>query len=256
MVRFFTYCWQHREMLRYPDGAAVRFAYGSQFARRGIRPGDHVYIVSVHRGGVFLLSKIVVGIVTDSAHVFRHAVGQDPEPAAEYLIAESYTPARLVRLSDQVSRALRFVRSNEPVPLVFRGEKVDPQSLRSVRQMNAQSAAAIDELLPALATQRPGEQTKHDQRTLWPPELAEDSAILSKLGSLCPKTVVQVRMPKHIRVLAGKVHGVSIVVRLHKPGKYRHENSHIAHALRSLAGAIERAGAPLADQDGELSFGP
>ena len=37
MGRFFTYSWQHREMLRYPDGEPVCFAYGSQFARREVR---------------------------------------------------------------------------------------------------------------------------------------------------------------------------------------------------------------------------
>ena len=75
MGRFFTYCWQHGEMLRYRDGAPVGFAYGSQFARRGICPDDEVYIVSVHRGRVYLLGKMLVRVVTHCADDFRRYAG-------------------------------------------------------------------------------------------------------------------------------------------------------------------------------------
>ena len=106
MGRFFTYCWQHSEVLRYRDGELVAFAYGSQFARRGVGPGDEVYIVSVHRGRVHLLSKLLVRAVTPSAADCRRWAGVDPEPAAEYLLAEACTPARLVPLSDEPNPAL------------------------------------------------------------------------------------------------------------------------------------------------------
>ena len=156
MGRFFTYCWQHGEMLRYRDGAPVGFAYGSQFARRGICPDDEVYIVSVHRGRVYLLGKMLVRVVTHGADDFRRYAGLEPEPAAEYLVAEASTPARLVALPVELARALRFVRGKQLVGLTFRGEElVDRQSLRSVRRLSAASAAALDELLPALEPYRP-----------------------------------------------------------------------------------------------------
>src|SRR5437588_9776411 len=155
MGRFFTYCWQHREMLRYRDGAPVVFAYGSQFARRGICPDDEVYIVSVHHGLVHLLGKMLVRVVTHAADDFRRYAGLEPEPAAEYLVARAYTPARLVPLPVELARALRFVRARDLVGLAFRGEGlVDPQSLRSVRQLSAESAAALDGWLPALQPYR------------------------------------------------------------------------------------------------------
>jgi hypothetical protein len=151
MAQFFTYCWQHREMLLKRDGEPVYAAYGSQFARRGIVPGDEVYIVSVHSGRVHLLGKMLVRAVTHSADDYRRLVGREPYPAAEYLVAEACTPARLVPLPHELARGLRFLRGNKLVGLTFRDEAlVDRQSLRSVRRLSPASAAALDQLLPAL----------------------------------------------------------------------------------------------------------
>ena len=164
MGRFFTYCWQHSEALRYRDGEPIVFAYGSQFARRGVCPGDEVYIVSIHRGRVHLLSKMLVRAVTNSADDCRRYAGVDPEPAAEYLVAEAYTPARLTPLPDDLARSLRFLRGKQLVGLAFRDEAlVDRQSLRSVRRLSAESAAALDGLLPALEPHRPGEKAGPNQ---------------------------------------------------------------------------------------------
>jgi hypothetical protein len=157
MAQFFTYCWQHREMLRHRDGEPVGIAYGSQFARRGVLPGDEVYIVSVHHGWVHLLGKMLIRVVTQSAEDYRRLVGREPEPAPEYLVAEACTPARLVRLPDELVRGLRFLRGKQLVGLSLREEVlVDRQSLRSVRRLSAESAAALDELLPPLEPFRPG----------------------------------------------------------------------------------------------------
>jgi hypothetical protein len=157
MGRSFTYCWQHREILRYRDGAPIVFAYGSQFARRGVCPEDEVYLVSVHRGRVHLLGKMRVRVVTHSADDFRRYAGLEPAPAAEYLVAAAYTPAWLVALPVELARSLSFVRAGQLVGLAFRGEElVDSQSLRSVRKLSPESAAALDELLAALVPYRPG----------------------------------------------------------------------------------------------------
>jgi hypothetical protein len=158
VAQSFTYSWQHREVLRYRDGAAVVFAYGSQFARRGVCPDDAVYIVSVHRGRVHLLSKMLVRLVTHSADDFRRYAGLDSEPEAkEYLLAAAYTPARRVPLPAEIARSLRLFRGQKLVGLAFRGEDlVDRQSLRSLRRLSAESAAALDALLPPLQPFRPG----------------------------------------------------------------------------------------------------
>lgn len=260
MGRFFTYCWQHRQMRLYPDGAPVCFAYGSQFTRRGVRSGDAIYIVSVHRGRIHLLSKLLVGAVTPSAEDFRRHVGQNPEPASEYLLAAAYTPARLIPLSEELTRALRFVRGKELVGLAYRGEaQVDRQSLRSVRRLGAASAAALDELLPALQPYLSGEGARLNQSVepepLWKAARAYGNGVLPGVAARPRgKTSAQVRKPKQVRFLAGMVHGVWVVVNLHKPGVYRHDNVQVAAALRVLADAIESAQVPLADHDGEVEF--
>jgi len=64
-----------------------------------------------------------------------------------------------------------------------------------------------------------------------------------------------VRMANEVRFLSGEIDGVWMVVNLHKPGTYRHENAHVAEAMRALAEAVERAEVPLADQDMELRVG-
>jgi hypothetical protein len=63
---------------------------------------------------------------------------------------------------------------------------------------------------------------------------------------------VKVRKPNQVRFLSGKIAGVWVVVNLHKPGFYRHENAHVAAALRVLADAIERTEVALADHDTQL----
>src|SRR5262249_29484345 len=146
------YCWQHREALREPTGQPVDTAYRSQFSRRGVRPGDEVYIVSIHRGRVHLLGKMRVGAVLQSADEHRRLVVEEPEPAPACLVAAACTPAGLVELPEEVVLGSRFLRgSRQQVTLSFRDGLVDRQSLRSVRRLSAESAAALDELLPEMA---------------------------------------------------------------------------------------------------------
>lgn len=149
----FTYGWRHAEMARYRDGDLVRLAYGSQFASRGVRPNDEVYFVSVHRGHVYVIGKMRVLAVTHSADDCRRWAGADLtiEPAAEYLLAQAMTPCRLVRLSDETTRALRFVRRNDlSASLPFEKDKVSAQCLRGVRRLTPSSARLLDTLLPRL----------------------------------------------------------------------------------------------------------
>src|SRR5262245_17646879 len=131
MVRYFTYGWRHREMRRHGAGEPIGIAYGSQFARRGVRPNDEIYIVSVHRGRVYLLGKMQAGVVGYCADTFLQWVGTDPPPALEHVIAYACTPAGPIRLPDEVVERLRFRRGKEFVGLSLRdGELTERQSLR------------------------------------------------------------------------------------------------------------------------------
>jgi hypothetical protein len=70
-----------------------------------------------------------------------------------------------------------------------------------------------------------------------------------------PRGCATVRKPGQVRFLSGEIDGVWMVVNLHKPGAYRHENARVAAALRALADAVEGAEAPLADLDMQLRVG-
>jgi hypothetical protein len=156
MPQFFTYCWQHRELLLGATGAPVGTAWGSQFAQRGIKPGDEVYIVSAHRGRINLLGKMRVRAVLHSEDEYRRLTGEDPTPGAEYLVAEACTPGQRVELSEETMQRLRFLKGKQEVGLTFREvNQVDPQSIRSVRRLSADSAAMLDRLLPAMQPFRP-----------------------------------------------------------------------------------------------------
>ena len=150
--QYFTYYWKYQEVKGTPRDQLLRMAYGSQFQRRGVQPGDVVYIVSVRRGRVHLLGKMCVGHVLDSTDEYRRLTGEDPIPAAEYLLAATCTPANLVQLSVETAQALRFLQKRKLVPLKFHEEQVDKQSLRGVRRLSAESAATLDDHLPELQT--------------------------------------------------------------------------------------------------------
>jgi hypothetical protein len=67
-----------------------------------------------------------------------------------------------------VAQGLRFLRGKQQVGLTFREEAlVDRQSLRSVRHLSPESAAALDALLPALEPFRPGVVTPSLLHTLF-----------------------------------------------------------------------------------------
>jgi hypothetical protein len=147
MPRFFTYSWQYAEARKEPEGEPLAHAAGSRFSSRGIEPGDIVYIVAVHRGQLYLLGKLQVGgIVTkDEA---RRILGSEPYDAPEHMIASACTPARLIPIPVSVARELRFISGSRREGLTFRDENLlDPQTLRVIRELDAESAGRLDDSL-------------------------------------------------------------------------------------------------------------
>ena len=64
----------------------------------------------------------------------------------------------------------------------------------------------------------------------------------------------RVTKPNEVRLLSAKIGGVVMSANFFKPGKYTHDNAHVAQVLRTLADLIEKAPVPLADNDIELSM--
>jgi hypothetical protein len=160
MARSFTYSWRYGEVCKHAEGELLGHAAGSQFSSRGIEPGDFVYIVAVHDGKLYVLGKMQVsGIVSkDEA---RRLFGAEPYDAPEHLIAGSCTPAQVVEVRLAVAKELRFLRKpHKKEGLAFRDdENLAPQTLRGIRQLDAESANHLDRYVGAMTAFVPGRQS-------------------------------------------------------------------------------------------------
>jgi hypothetical protein len=151
MARFYTYGWQYAEARKEPEGEPLAHAAGSRFTSRGIEPGDVVYIVAVHKGGLHLLGKMAVGAIVGKDEA-RRALSAEPYDAPEHLIACACTPTRLVAVPEEVARQLRFVSRSGSDSLAFREDgTLDPQTLRGIRELTGESSERLDGLLEPMA---------------------------------------------------------------------------------------------------------
>lgn len=147
MVRFFTQGWQYAEARKELEGEPLCHAAGSRFSSRGIESGDFVYVVAVHRGKLYVLGKMQVGKIVTKDEA-RHIVGVEPYDAPEHVIASACTRTQLTEVPMTVAKELRFVSGSRKEGLAFREEDVlDPQTVRVVRELDAESACRLDELL-------------------------------------------------------------------------------------------------------------
>jgi hypothetical protein len=147
---------------------------------------------------------------------------------------------------------MRRTTSNAPVATLAQA-KLD--SLNATAAALRRAGIRADQVLTVM---RPDIE-RAEQETGRKVISAEGSAELPQFTfapRLRPKSYARVRKPNQVRFLSGMVEGVWVVVNLHKPGVYRHDNRQVAEALRTLVAAIERARVPLADQDTELDFDP
>ncbi len=148
MARFFTYSWRYAETRKEPEGAPLAHAAGSKFSARGIEPGDFVYITAVHHGRLYLLGRLEVGAIVDKDEA-RRLFGAEPYDAPEHLVARSCSPAQLAEVPLALVKELRFAGGSR---LAFRDDNtLDPQTLRSIRELDAESAARLDALTGEMA---------------------------------------------------------------------------------------------------------
>lgn len=156
MPRYFTYYWTNQRWTqrRAGQGQPLRHIASTRFLRRGVRPGDHVYVVTIWHGELFLLGKLVVGALVDAATAAPW-LGTTPDrlwEEAEQILAAAATPMDFDRaVPAAVTRRLRFGTGQSARPPVFRApDQLDGQTLRSLRELTAESAARLDQLLPPL----------------------------------------------------------------------------------------------------------
>jgi hypothetical protein len=158
MARFFTHGWQYAEALKEEDKALCHAA-GSRFSSRGIEPGDFVYVVAVHEGELHVLGKMQVGKIVTKDEA-RRILGTEPYDAPEHVIATACTQATLRRVHTTLAKELRFISGLQKKSLAFREEGVlEPQAVRNILELDAESASRLDELLGEMMPYAPQAQS-------------------------------------------------------------------------------------------------
>jgi hypothetical protein len=149
----FTYLWKNEcrmNMMGRQEGRPTWIAAGNVFTQRGVREGDAVYILVVHEGDVYLIGRMVV--VRVWAREDWDAEHDTPNlwEGNEVIEGRDETPMDFHRtIPPDVLRRLLF---GDGLKLakglnIKRGKLAEPQSLRSVRQLDRDSATALDRLL-------------------------------------------------------------------------------------------------------------
>ncbi|MFO0798325.1 MAG: hypothetical protein U0804_12680 [Gemmataceae bacterium] len=152
----FTYLWTNECRINMLDdeGEPLDIMAGSVFIKRGVRPGDFVYVVTVWKAKVYLIGRTTVKQVWgrdkwDARHDTPYLwEGEEVVEGVEG------TPMRMhFTLKPSVLRQLRFLDSKgRERPLAMTGNELDnAQCLRSVRRLSPASADLLDGLLEVQA---------------------------------------------------------------------------------------------------------
>jgi hypothetical protein len=161
-VRFWTHYWTHEtttfDQVLVESGeipSALDHTAGNSFRKRGVRPGDGVYVVSYHHGSIRLVGRLVVETIVDQ-RAAKRALSYEPWDADDHLLADRGELRDRyfdLWLTDAQVRQLEFVgRGGKVVRAKFnrRGDP-DQQTLRSVREVTDRTASLFEELLDARA---------------------------------------------------------------------------------------------------------
>ena len=143
-MRYFTQYWKNTTWRMQDDQAPLHFTASNHFAKRGVSPGDRVFIIT-NDGGRLLLGAAVDVAAVLSPREARREFGSDLWPASHYIKAKSPTTLAKERVvPTNIVRALRFVGDGR---VVFQGSKIHQQTLRGVRELTRDTAVQLDRLL-------------------------------------------------------------------------------------------------------------
>src|SRR5689334_10151533 len=129
MPRYFTYYWKNEFCEPEEEGAPERYLNhlaGSRFLKRGVKPGDFVYLVTVKKGELYLVARMEVGEIVDTQEA-AILLKRDPEElwdAEEHLMAKPGSGTCMIFdrwVSLDVTKSLRFLNGGKdaPKPLWF-----------------------------------------------------------------------------------------------------------------------------------------
>lgn len=153
MVRYFTAYWTPDPWERHAYSEVVHSA-SNEYRRRGVSPGDRIYILNYRHKEYFLGARLTVGEMMTrrrAAEVFGCREDQMWD-ATDHVLAEPGTEERLDPdrvVPRDILRQLRFIRNDgTETRLRFdRDGAPNKQALRTVRELTPASAALLDSLV-------------------------------------------------------------------------------------------------------------
>jgi hypothetical protein len=158
MPQFFTHYWSNdtwegsREACL--DTELIQHTASNLFTARGVKQEDIIFIITVIAGKLYLLGKLKVGTITnirEAAKIFQTEASSLWQ-AREHVTASKATTRNYdARIPDAVTKQLRFVSGAASKGAKFASAgKLDQQTMRGVRRLDAASAALLDQFLPPL----------------------------------------------------------------------------------------------------------
>jgi len=151
MKRYFTHYWKKetcdsaRERL---EGHELDHTAGNMFLQRGVAAGDTVFIVTIRRGVLIVISRFEVEKTMsqfEAEQFFAYKVWE----ANDHLLAADETSAVCDfdrEVPPQVARELEFFSGKSTKGLCFVDETLlDSQALRGVRELTPDSAKMLEE---------------------------------------------------------------------------------------------------------------
>jgi hypothetical protein len=173
----FTHYWNNEtwQALSHQAGQPLDHVSSNMFAQRGVEVGDRVYVVTVVKGVLHLLGRLVVGDFLDRDEA--EEVIDEPWDACDHLVASECTPMDFTRtVTHDLVERLQFESIRGITTLKFKNGGLDEQTLRGVRRLTEESASLLDDLLADAPT----------LKCEWPAREPADEPALYDLDPLGP----------------------------------------------------------------------
>jgi hypothetical protein len=150
MEKWATY-WSGRTA-RDERGRLIEHIASDQFGDAGVASGDKVYVITYVDGHLHVVTSLVVGQLVAQEQAEMELGTTDLWEAHWHAIARPGTARRAsmsARLSDKQVAALVFIGRDGQAspPARNRHGEIDPQTFRTTRRIDANSAAVLEKML-------------------------------------------------------------------------------------------------------------
>lgn len=159
MARAYTQHWNQaswKNAAEQSAGEVQEHTAGSEFRKRGVKPGDTIFVVTNIDGKMYLAGRMRVAHIFDSKNEAAKYLQCDPSglwPAPEHCVCRPKNGSTLEfdrLVPDKITQALLFDQSGKPKSLTFDSPGVlRQQTLRGVKRLTPASADLLHQLIDA-----------------------------------------------------------------------------------------------------------